>query len=362
MNVFNKLKKPAGKSGKRGKSGIAAKARNFIMMAAMVSVFAVSGCEKKQEAAGGAAGKPSLGSFDLMFAGATCSSPIAIALLNGYYADEGLDVTLVSGNTFETNRNLLAAGKEAVINGDFQFFPSIYNGVDIKLISSLHEGCIKIVVPKGSSIKSFADFKGKRIAVDEIGGSPMSVASIAAGSVGIDPQTEITWLPFPVDQVIQALDKGEADIAAVWDPFGTIAEETGNYTTLLDLAKDPLFKDHCCCFIFASGKVLKDNPKVVAAFVRAINHAREYIEENPEEAAKKLIESGRIATKDQDLVVKLLKSYNFGKRLADTDNKLARDDALYFAGWLSKIGYLPKDLNVEQFVDNSFVDVFALAK
>jgi len=356
MRVFNILKRTA------GKRGIKVGALCAMLAAGFVSVFSVSGCQKKQNATEAEAKKPSLGSFDIAFSGATCDSPLAIAALNGYYADEGLDVTLVSGNTFETNRSFLATGKMAVITGVYEFFPAIYNGIDIKLIGSSHEGCLQIIVPKGSSIKSFADFKGKRIAVDEIGGDGMVVAAIAAGSVGLDPQNDITWVLFPVDQVIQALDKGEADVAVVWDPFGTVAEESGKYTTLLDNGKDPLFKDRACCFIFASGKVLKENPKAVAAFLRALNRAREYIGKNPEEAAKKLIESGKIPSTDQDLVVRLIKSYNYDRRLADSDNILAKDDALYFSTWLKKIGFLPKDLNVEQFVDNTFVDVFALEK
>ncbi|MDR0539004.1 MAG: ABC transporter substrate-binding protein, partial [Spirochaetaceae bacterium] len=279
-----------------------------------------------------------------------------------YYAEEGLDMTLVSGVSFEVIRSYLAAGKMPVINGDFQFFPSIHEGVDVKLIAGLHEGCIKILVPIDSPIKTKEDLRGKRIAVDEIGGTPMAVASVVAGSVGIDPATEIQWLPFPGDQEIQAVDKGEADVVAAWDPIATMAEQTGRYRTIVDIATDPLFAGRNCCFIFASGKLIRDNPKVVAATLRAINRAVQFEGENPEEAAKILVENKKVATEDPALVATLLKSFSYGHHHTSAQNAQAKDDAIYFAQKLTEIGYLPADLDVQKFIDDMYVDVEALVK
>jgi NitT/TauT family transport system substrate-binding protein len=300
--------------------------------------------------------------YEIAYGGSACGSPISLASLNGYYADEGLDITLVSGVSFEVIRSYLAAGRMPVINGDFQFFPSVYNGVDVKLIAGLHEGCIKILVPNDSPIKTVADLRGKRIAVDEIGGTPMSVASVAVGAVGIDPQTEITWLPFPSDQEIQAVEKGEADVVAAWDPFATIAEQSGKYRVLVDIATDPLFAGRNCCFLFASGKLIKEKPGVVAGVLRAISRAVEYEGANPAEAAKKLIENKKVSTDDEALLTTLITSFRYDRHHTVASNVSAKDDARYFAGKLAEIGYLPKELDVNKFVDDMFVDVFALEK
>jgi NitT/TauT family transport system substrate-binding protein len=300
--------------------------------------------------------------YEIAYGGSACGSPISIASLNGYYAEEGIDVTLVSGVSFEVIRSYLAAGKMPVINGDFQFFPSVYNGVDVKLIAGLHEGCIKILVPIDSPIQTVADLRGKRIAVDEIGGTPMSVASVSVGAVGIDPQTEIVWLPFPGDQEIQAVEKGEADVVAAWDPFATIAEQSGKYRVLVDIATDPLFAGRNCCFLFASGKLVKEKPEVVAGVLRALNRAGEYEGAYPAEAAKKLIANKKVSTDNEALLTTLLTSFHYDKHYSAASNIAAKDDAKYFAQKLTEIGYLPKDLDVNKFVDDMFVDVFALEK
>ena len=57
-----------------------------------------------------------------------------------------------------------------------------------------------------------------------------------------------------------------------------------------------------------------------------------------------------------DLVTGLLEHYHYDQHSGSAANARAKDDAVYFARELSKIGYLPADLDVEKFVD----DIFAL--
>ncbi|MDR2662914.1 MAG: ABC transporter substrate-binding protein [Treponema sp.] len=326
----------------------------LVGLTALLLVTVCGGCKKAETE------KYPYGEYDIGFSGSACGSPVSIAALKGFYDEEGVKINLVSGNTFEADRNALAAGKMPVINGDFQFFPAVYNGIDVKLIGGLHEGCIKILAPIESEILTVADLKGKRIGVDEIGGTPMSVASVAVGAVGIDPQTEVEWIPYPSDQEIQSLEKGEVDVIAVWDPFATIAEQTGKYRTLVDIAKDPLFAGRNCCFIFASGKLVKENPGAVAAVLRALNKAVEYEGAYPAEAAALLVQEKKVATDDTALLATLLGSFHYDQHYSAASNASARDDAVYFATWLTRIGYLPEDLDVEQFVNDMYVDIFAL--
>ena len=156
------------------------------------------------------------------------------------------------------------------------------------------------------------------------------------------------------------MESGEADILAAWDPFATIAENTGKYNVLVDIRTHPLFKDRACCFIFGSGKLVRDNPGAVAAVLRAINKAADWIGKNPEEAAKLLITEKKIATDDAALVAGLLSHYAYDAHTGAAANARAKDDAVYFARHLTRIGYLPADLDPQKFVDDLYVDIFAL--
>jgi NitT/TauT family transport system substrate-binding protein len=305
-------------------------------------------------------GKFPYGEFDIAYSGSTCGSPVSIGVDKGFFEEEGVKINLVSGNTFEASRSSLAAGKIIVENGDFQYFPGVENGLDVKLIAGLHEGCIKILVPQDSPIRTLSDLRGKTIAVDEIGGTPMSVGSVAAGSVGIDPAKEITWIPYPDDLIVQSLAKGEVDAAVAWDPFATIIENSEGYRVLLDISDHPLFAGRACCFLFASGKAVRENPGAVAATLRGYQKAVAWIGANPREAAELLVKNKRVATDNVTLVASLFDHYHYDHWSHQDANAKAKDDAKYFAKHLTTFGYLKADTDVNKFVDDMYVDIFAL--
>lgn len=283
--------------------------------------------------------------------GGACGAPGYIALEKGFFKEEGLDVELVSG-TLDDNKTGLATGQFTVTNGDFQWFPSIQQGMDLKVIGGLHKGCIKIVVPPNSPIKTAADLAGKNIGVDQIGGTPMSVATVVLSNAGIDPSTGVSWKPYPLDQLTQAVDKGEVDAFAAWDPYATLAVRDNGYIVLTDIGTDPLFAGKSCCFLYASEKKIKENPDRVAAIARAYKKATEWIKANPKEAAQIEIDKGYVATKDVEFLAQLLESYDF-----EFTTDQAKDDVEYFASKLNKTGFIKEDTDPKAFADANYYDV-----
>jgi NitT/TauT family transport system substrate-binding protein len=323
-------------------------------MVVLVVVFGCTNSHKKQ----GVSEKFPFGEVELQaLSGAVCIAPSYIAKEKGFFEEEGVDVTLVSGD-FETSKLGLATGRFPVANGDFQFFPSAHQGLDIKLVAGLHQGCIQVLAPPGSSIRTAKDLSGKRIGVDEIGGSPMAVTSVLLANNGIDPKTGVEWIPFPRDILPTVADTGkEVDAVALWDPWGPLAVERG-YTVLCDIAVDPLFAGRYCCFIFASGKHLRENPELIKALLRAYSKASAWIAAHPEETAKIVTEKDYVANDDTAFIAQLLISYKYHAEHETSHATQAKDDALYFAKELKKTGFLPSDLDPEKFVDNFYFDVF----
>jgi NitT/TauT family transport system substrate-binding protein len=288
--------------------------------------------------------------------GAVCTAAAYIAYEKGFYEEEGVKVKLTSSLSLDAQRAGLATGKIPIIHGDFQFFPAINNGIEANLIGGLHQGCIKVLLPQGSKIKSAADLKGKTIGVDEIGGTPMSVVSVILGNAGLNPQTDVSWKPFPNDQLIVAAQKGEVDAVAAWDPFATILERRG-FIVFSDIAEDPLFAGKFCCFLFASSKTVKENYELIYALRRAYYKGAEWVGNNPKEAAKILIEKKYIGTDDVDLTAQLLEHYKYGNHKHGYTPQQVKSDAVYFAKELTKTGYLPKDLDAQKFIDGIYADM-----
>lgn len=291
--------------------------------------------------------------------GSLCAAPIYIAYEKGFFAKEGFDVNLISADT-ETRKIGLNNGTIPIVNGDFQFFPSIEEGVKVKVVDGLHNGCIKIIVPKGSPIKTAADLKGKKIGVDEIGGTPFQVASVWLENAGIvaKDNKDVTFVPFNDGNLeVEAAEKGEIDAAAIWDPFGSLAIKNKGFVQIFDLSTDPLFAGKYCCFLYASEKFLQESPEKAAALLSAYNQAQEWIHDNPKEAVDIIVEKKYSDIADKELAEELLKNYAYPSQMKhESGSTHVKEDVLYFVKELQKIGYL-KTNDPEKFANEIYYEV-----
>jgi NitT/TauT family transport system substrate-binding protein len=293
--------------------------------------------------------------------GALCGAPIYIAFEKGFFAEEGFDVELISADT-ETRKIGLNNGTIPIVNGDFQFFPSIEEGVNVKVVDGLHKGCIKLVVNPDSDIKTAADLKGKKIGVDEIGGTPHQVASVwleQAGISALQAKGEVTFLPFSDGNLeLEALRKGDIDVAAMWDPLASVAEKAGTVKTILNIATDEPFAGKYCCFLYASSKLINEKPEEISALLRAYRKAQAWIAENPEEAVNIIIQGKYSEIEDKELAIELISCYEYPSEHAHTqaDNAdTVKENVQYFAQQLYNIGYLKTD--PVQFAKDAFYKV-----
>lgn len=291
--------------------------------------------------------------------GALCGAPIYIAYDKDFFAEEGFDVELISADA-ETRKIGLNNGTIPIVNGDFQFFPSVEEGVNVSVVDGLHNGCIKFLVRNDSDIKEAKDLKGKKIGVDEIGGTPHQVASVWVENAGISAlpdKHEVEFVPYSDGNLeLEALQKGDIDVAALWDPFGSVAEKEGKAKIIFDLSTDEVFAGKYCCFLYASNKVLEENPDEVAALLRAYRKAQDWISKNPEEAVDIIINGKYSEIEDRELAIELVKSYEYPSAEDRANGKQKVDeDVKYFAQALHDIGYLKSD--AQEFTDKIYKEV-----
>jgi NitT/TauT family transport system substrate-binding protein len=276
--------------------------------------------------------------------GALCNAALYVGYEKGFFAEEGFNINLISADT-ETRKIGLNNGTIPLVNGDFQFFPSIEQGVNVRVVDGLHKGCIKFVVLPDSDISSPADLVGKKIGVDEIGGTPHQVASVWLEQAGISALPEsgqVQFLPFSDGNLeLEALYSGEIDVAAMWDPLGSIAVREGKAKVIFDLSTDPAFADHYCCYLYASNKWLEESPEKVAALLRAYRKAQDFIANNVEEAVDIIADNNYSAIEDKELAKELLSNYCFPQHdQHGTSSYDVEADVIYFAQALYDIGYL----------------------
>ena len=286
--------------------------------------------------------------------GSLCNSPTYLAYELGYFAEEGIDVELITAD-FESKKIGLNNGTISTINGDFQYFPSIEADIQMTIVDGLHQGCIRLNVLPDSEIQGVEDLRGKTIAVDEIGGTPYQVALLWLEQNGISID-EVEFLPFNDGNLeLEALEQGVVDVAALWDPIATVSVEDGRARTILDISKDEPFAGHYCCFLYASNKVIEEQPELIAAELRAYHKAQAWIAENPKEAVEVVTEKGYVSIEDHDLAVLLATSYNYPHHEQGTNIVDVKGDVEYFAQALYDIGFLTTD--PAEYVEKAYTEI-----
>ncbi|GHV38438.1 ABC transporter substrate-binding protein [Synergistales bacterium] len=288
-----------------------------------------------------------------------CGIPTIVAFEQGYFAEEGYDVELIIADG-ETRKLGLNSGTLPLANWDYAYFPSIENGLGIKVVDGLHRGCITIIVPENSPIHTVHDLKGKKIAIEELGGTEHQVTVVWLETNGIKARAneEAELIPYGDGNLeIEAAKKGEVDAVAIWDPIGAQALRQG-FRKIFDLHDTEPFAGRYCCFLMASEKILKEDPEQIASLLRAYHKAQNFINENPEKAAHIVIDKKYINVDDVELAVSLIKNYDYPTykdRKDGTTN--VYEDVEYFSQKLIDLGYLTSSKDAKAIAAKLYTEV-----
>jgi len=208
-----------------------------------------------------------------------------IARDNGYFADEGLDVELVSGKggTYVVQQ----VGAETVDVGIVavaSLLPAWDKDVDIQAVYQINvKNLFDFMVPKDSSITEISQLKGKVIGVTDLGSGEVPMVRSILSSAGLNPDKDVTLRAIGSDatSVLAAFEKGTVDAysggahdlislyAKGFESKSLIPEE---YKTLPSTA------------IIANGKIIKENPELIEKISRAVAKATDFSIKDPDAA------------------------------------------------------------------------------
>ena len=288
----------------------------------------------------------------LVYSPSLCAAPMYIAIENGYFADEGLDIEQVTVDAAHVSEAIGADQVDVGMGLIGKLLQPLENGLPIKFTTGIHTGCIKLLVPGDSDIKSVADLKGKKIGVPGLADAAtvISKRSLNAAGVGVTEQNmEVEFAVYSRNDLAQALQNKAVDAIALGDPAASIAAEQYGLTALIDTATDPAYKDEYCCDAFVTSKLAEENPKAAAAFTRAVQKASQWVQDHPDETAKIITEKQYISG-DADFCAEILKTYNYKPSVQGGYDALKLG-----AEELTKIGILKEGTDAKAFADNAYI-------
>jgi NitT/TauT family transport system substrate-binding protein len=240
----------------------------------------------------GAAGSP-LGAVEPPSAGTTSQAPekIVLALASvtgvfaphvlaqqkGFFREAGLDVEVAV-----LRPNLLTAGLtsgEVAYTGSFgTAVRDAVAGMPIRVIAGTVDKSTRLVMAQ-PGITSMAQLRGAGIAVSTIGSGPYNSGVLALQAFGIDPHSEVTWVPAgtPSERVLAV--QGGAALASVFSASELPRAESLGLVPLLRLNDvAPLPESG----LTVSPDRLAGQPDQVKRMLRAIVRSLQYLKSDRE--------------------------------------------------------------------------------
>jgi sulfonate transport system substrate-binding protein len=136
-----------------------------------------------------------------------------------------------------------------------------------------------ILVPKDSNIRSVADLKGEKVALNK-GSNVHYLLVRALDQAGLKYQ-DIHPIYLPPADARAAFEGGSIDAWAIWDPYLTAAQAATGARILVDGSNLVANRE----FFLGSRKFVEAHPDVIAALREAVDKAAQWSTEKPQEVA-----------------------------------------------------------------------------
>ncbi len=209
-------------------------------------------------------------------------APLYEAAEQGYFADNGLNVTFTYAQGSDILNNVAAGNVQfGFPNGD-SVVTAKGKGVDVKVVHTTYQqGIGAILFNKNTSgISSPADLKGKTIAVTDLGSPNYIQLQAILKSAGLTIN-DVKVQTIGTGAIVQALQNGQVD-AIAFSRLRYYALQAAGFPVGQILAKQylPSFGN----VVVTSPAYLKSNPAQVKGFVAALNKGIEYVVANPARA------------------------------------------------------------------------------
>lgn len=205
-------------------------------------------------------------------------APLHMAVDNGYFKEEGLNVTIDQTASGQAALTKLVGGDADIAFSSYVPFLVAHSkgAADIKFVAdavATTPDSVQIVAMPNSSVKSVRDLEGKRVAVSALNTISDAMVKSVMKANGLDYKS-VDFVPVSFPDIAGALSRGDVDAGLLIEPFLTKAASSTGTVRIIDAATGPT-KDFPLAGYGALTEFVEKNPKTVAAFQRAMQKATE---------------------------------------------------------------------------------------
>ncbi len=327
----------------------------FAVFLLLCALFA-SGCKEKDSAAEDKLDPVTLNEV----AHSVFYAPQYAAIENGYFEEEGIDLTLVTGFGADKTMTAVLSGEADI--GFMGAESSVYafqEGASDPVINfaQLTQRAGNFIVARNADDDfEWEDLKGKYVLGGRKGGMPEMVFEYILKQKGIDPEKDLT-----IDQSIDfgstaaAFSGGQGDYTVEFEPSATALEEEGSGFVVASCGVESGYVPYTS--YSAKSSFLEEDPDLIQRFTNALQKGMDYVNSHtPEEIAETI--APQFTDSSVETITTIVRRY----QEQDTwkDNLIFEEssftllqDILETAGELnSRLDY--KDLVVTTFAEKAF--------
>lgn len=290
-----------------------------------------------------------------------CILPFEVARQRGFFAAEGLDVSLtyMRGGTQAINA-LLAGSVDFVGTPIDLVVQTVARGKQAVMIASTSRLPFFALVagPQAAGVRSIRDLAGKKIGVGNLGTTDHLMAQYVLVREGVDPSSVEFVALGP--NLYEQLVRGQVDADMVQEPSLTLIQRAGgrvlvNFMRLEDTQR-VLGGPYQFMGLNTRPEVLASKAETARKLIRGLIKANRWILESPGSAIVKAIPSELVAGGDLDLFAAALDRYK--RDLYPADGKLDPDSVARVIDVQRQSGAIEPGtaLRAEQVFTNQYVD------
>ncbi|WP_348945210.1 sulfonate ABC transporter substrate-binding protein [Chitinibacter sp. FCG-7] len=192
-----------------------------------------------------------------------------------------------------------------------------------------------IVVPKGSAIKTVADLRGKKIALNK--GSNVHYLLVKALENAGLKYSDVQTVFLPPADARAAFERGSVDAWVIWDPFLAAAEKQIGAKILRD--GKGLVANHQ--FFLATRSFAEKNPKVLAQLLDELDKTDDWASKNQAETVKEI---APLLGLSPEIVQLAVARYSYGVKPVDAKVAAAQQQ---IADAFHELKLIPKPIKIK---------------
>lgn len=238
-------------------------------------------------------------------------APMYVAIEEGYFAEEGIDLELVTAFGADKVMTAVLSGEAEI--GFMGSESSIYTYNEgakdfVVNFAQLTQRAGNFLVAR-EEITDFKweDLKGTNVLGGRKGGMPQMVFEYILKQNNIDPDADLE-----INQSIDfgstaaAFSEGQGDYTVEFEPHATSLEEAGKGYVIASLGEDSGYVPYTA--FSAKGSYIKEHPEIIQSFTDALQKGMDYVQaHSPEEIAE--IIAPQFAETDVKTITTIVKRY-----------------------------------------------------